>query len=43
MAELAQSLRKLELQLQESSVQQEIHSLDAALRRLVLHDGDLDE
>lgn len=43
MAELAQSLRKLELELQESSVQLEVHSLDAAIRRLVLRDGGLDD
>lgn len=42
MAELAQSLRKLELQLQESSAQGEAHSLEAAIRRLVLRDDELD-
>lgn len=42
MAELAQSLRKLELQLQESSAQGEVHSLDAAIRRLVLREDELD-
>lgn len=42
MAELAQSLKKLELQIQES-VSREVDSLEAALRCLVLPDGTRDE
>lgn len=41
-SELSQSLKKLELQLQESAVLQEVTSLDAALRHLVLQANSLD-
>lgn len=42
MTELSQSLKKLELQLQESAVYKEVNSLDAALRHLVLQAHTLD-
>lgn len=41
-AELTQALKKLELQLEASSVQEEVNSLDAAIRKLVLRDDSLD-